>query len=172
MGSSLDLTEERDPQIFNTPLELGTRSLFILGAAYPHPLNLSRLITYDYLMLHSNDVEEGPPSLHPPIPHRTTEMLVKYEILQKGLLILISKELAEITFSPTGFDYKATESGFKMIEYYTSEYAKKLNILSTWVIENFSKYKDRELQDYINANFEIWGGEFTNEALVRGINYE
>ena len=51
--------------IFNTPLECGLRCAALLLAAYPAPCDLQRLVQYEYLLVHSGDVPQGPPSLHP-----------------------------------------------------------------------------------------------------------
>ena len=53
----------RPARLFNSALEYGFRVLFLLDAANPKPADLHRLISYDYLLVHSADVEGGPPSL-------------------------------------------------------------------------------------------------------------
>jgi len=62
-------------RLFNTPLECGLRMLFVLSACSPTKLDLQRLITYDYLIVHSGDVADSPDSLHPAVPFRGTEWL-------------------------------------------------------------------------------------------------
>ena len=42
--------------VFNNPIETGLRSLIILNAAYPKPLDLQQLIYYDYLTVHTGDI--------------------------------------------------------------------------------------------------------------------
>jgi hypothetical protein len=67
----------RQPRPFNSPLECGLRLLFVLVAANRTRSDLQRLISYDYLLIHSGDIANGPHSLHPPVPFRGTELLVK-----------------------------------------------------------------------------------------------
>lgn len=50
---------------FNTPIESGLRLLFVLDEAKGEVFDLQRLVSYDYLLVHSGDVEGGPVSLHP-----------------------------------------------------------------------------------------------------------
>lgn len=50
---------------FNTPLEYGFRALFILDAADNVAMDLQRIVSYDYLLVHTSDVPRGPKSLHP-----------------------------------------------------------------------------------------------------------
>ncbi|WP_373272582.1 ABC-three component system middle component 2 [Escherichia coli] len=63
---------------FNTPLEYGFRALFILDAADNVAMDLQRIVSYDYLLVHTSDVPRGPKSLHPAVPHRGAELLVKW----------------------------------------------------------------------------------------------
>src|SRR5437879_6232450 len=90
---------------FNTSLESGLRSLFILNSVAPNLRDLQRLIYYDYLIVHSSDVPDGPLSLHPPIPHRSGEWLVRRELVQEGLNLMFSKELIIKMYDPCGIIY-------------------------------------------------------------------
>lgn len=40
---------------FNTPLEYGFRALFILDAADNVAMDLQRIVSYDYLLVHTSD---------------------------------------------------------------------------------------------------------------------
>lgn len=44
---------------FNTPLEYGFRALFILDAADNVAMDLQRIVSYDYLLVHTSDVPRG-----------------------------------------------------------------------------------------------------------------
>lgn len=46
------------PTPFNSPLETGVRSLTILEAAFPLSFDLQRLVEFDYVVVHSGDVED------------------------------------------------------------------------------------------------------------------
>lgn len=74
---------------FNSAVECGLRSLVILEQAFPRDYDLQRLVFYDYLLVHSGDAN-GPESIHPATPHRSGEVLVKRQILEQGLLLMIS----------------------------------------------------------------------------------
>lgn len=43
----------------NTPLEYGFRALFILDAADNVAMDLQRIVSYDYLLVHTSDVPRG-----------------------------------------------------------------------------------------------------------------
>ena len=78
---------------FNTPIESGLRSLIILAEGAPWFYDLQRLVYYDYLLVHSGDVLNGPQSLHPSLPHRSGEILVRRMIVESGLNLMFSKKL-------------------------------------------------------------------------------
>lgn len=162
-----NMKSEQNKRIFNSPLEMGLRALFILSEISPDACDITRLCIYDYLLTHSSDVEDGPESLHPPIPHRSTELLIKKEIMQKGLLIMQSKELVKPIFSDQGIYYESTHLTVPFLSYIESIYAKRLQENAKWVVNRFSNYDDNLLNNYINSNLEIWGGEFFRESLLR-----
>jgi hypothetical protein len=162
--------EERNTIIFNSPLEVGLRALYILNELYPKGCDLQRLVYYDYMLLHSSDVPNGPQSIHPSIPHRTSEILVKRELLKKGLTLMNSKQLIKSVFDSSGILYSATELTSPFLEYNKSEYANSLKEVSNWLVKKFESYSDENLSLFIKNNMDIWGGEFSNESLIRG-NY-
>src|SRR5689334_10655553 len=93
---------------FNSPLECGLRPLVLLQAAQPAACDLQRLVFYDYLLVHSADVPEGPESIHPATPLRSGEALVRRHWIERGLLLMISRELVIRTFSAQGILYQAS----------------------------------------------------------------
>src|SRR6266700_5971794 len=92
-------------RLFNTPLECGLRMLFLLNACAPKKADLQRLISYDYLLVHSGDVEQSPGSLHPAVPFRGSEWLVKRDIVRGGLDLMFARELIDKKLEPTGIFY-------------------------------------------------------------------
>jgi len=79
--------------VYNTPLECGLRCAALLLAAYPTHCDLQRLVQYEYLLVHSGDVPEGPTSLHPAAPHRSGELLVRRALVERGILFMMSRNL-------------------------------------------------------------------------------
>jgi len=165
--------EQRDIRLFNTPIEFGLRSLFILNYMTPKSSDLQRLIYYDYIILHTSDIDRQQPSLHPSYPYRSAEILVKRERLRNGLLIMRSRQLVDIKFDGGGITYKATELTSKFLQYFNSDYAERLKSSIQWVIGKFDSYSDEQLEQYMKQNLERWGSEFSKEAFIReSMNYE
>jgi hypothetical protein len=151
---------------FNSPLECGLRSLALLVAAQPQGFDLQRLVFYDYLLVHSGDVSEGPESIHPATPLRSGEALVRRHWVERGLLLLISRELAVRTFSEHGIIYSASSLSSTFLSYMEQPYTKLLQERAAWVIATFGKYVDHELVEFFKQNLDRWGGEFIRENLL------
>src|SRR5690349_17673257 len=122
---------------FNTPLECGLRSAALLLAAYPHSCDLQRLVQYDYLVVHSGDVPNGPPSIHPSTPHRSGELLVRRELVQQGLDFMMTKGVVERSFSSDGITFLAGEYAVTFLNALTTPYVLQLRERSHWVIDTF-----------------------------------
>src|SRR4051794_17728522 len=118
-------TNPASEHLFNTPIESGLRSLFVLEAVSPGECDLQRLVVYDYLLVHSDDVTGGPPALHPATPLRSGELLVRRTLVEHGLLLLIRKGLVTKKYTKTGIYYSATGHAKKFLEYLTTEYARR-----------------------------------------------
>ncbi len=165
--------EQRNIRLFNTPIEFGLRTLFVLNCIAPRSSDLQRLIYYDYLILHTSDIDPQQASIHPPYPYRSAEILVKRERLRKGLLIMHSRQLIDILFDGGGITYKATDLTPKFLQYFNSEYAEQLISSVAWVIQRFAAYSDKQLDQYMKKNLDRWGSEFSREAFIReSMNYE
>ena len=136
------------------------RLLFVLDAADGRFADLQRMISYDYLLVHSGDVQQGPASLHPSVPFRGTEWLVKRDLVSAGLNQMFSRELIQKTFDTSGILYKGTELTKAFIALLKSSYADELRIRSKWLIANFAALSDTELEAYMHSNIGKWGAEF------------
>lgn len=169
MANNKKANEAYHARPFNSPLECGLRTLFILDALQHHSVNLQRIVSYDYLLVHSGDIENGPISLHPAVPYRGAELLVKRKLIQAGLNQMIAKELVRIDFLPQGFLYSATELTRAFINLLKSPYAADLKDRAAWICNYFHAHSDREVDAYINNNIGRWGAEFETIAAINSL---
>jgi hypothetical protein len=152
---------------FNTPIESGLRLLFALDEAKGEAFDLQRLVSYDYLLVHSGDVEGGPASLHPAVPFRGGELLVKRELVLAGLDAMFVKELLEKKFEPTGICYRATALTGAFLKLLVSAYASSLRARAAWVVSHFATYTDEMLERYMTENVGRWGAEFDRLTAIK-----
>jgi len=152
--------------VFNTPLESGLRSTALLLEAYPDSFDVQRLCQYDYLVVHSGDVEGGPPSIHPATPHRSGELLVRRQIVEAGLEFMVYRGVIQRAFTQHGIGYVAGEYAVLFLSSLASEYTSKLRDRAAWVVERFAGLSDEELKAYIKSHLSQWGAEFVRTALT------
>ncbi len=151
---------------FNGPVEIGLRTLVVLADAFPRSYEVQSLVVFDYLLVHSDDIEGGPPGVHPKTPHRGGELLVRREALQRGLLLFESRNLVIKVFRDDGISYSATDSAALFLDAITAPYIEKLRNRATWLIERFGEMQEEEIRELARANIDKWGAEFTSESLL------
>jgi len=144
---------------FNSPLETGIRTLAILTAVFPRSLDLQHLVYFDYLVLHSGDVE-GPDSLHTPVPQRSGELTVRRGLIERGIFLMMSRQLVERLVSSEGFQYIATNTAGAFLSMMSSQYISKLKDRAEWVAETFGESTLEELQALERRFFREWSTQF------------
>lgn len=153
------MTNRIHPALFNSPLETGIRSLVILVAAHPVAFDLERLVEMDYLSVHSGDVN-GPESLHPALPMRAGELLVRRGLIEKGLLLMISRCLIQRIPTENGFNYVAGEAAAPFLASLTSIYFQQLRSRAQWVVKQFMDMTTSEIRQITHRLFENWSSQF------------
>lgn len=149
----------RRPSPFNSALETGVRTLAILISCYPKAHDLSRLVQYDYLTVHSADAD-GPPSLHPPLPLRSGELLVRRGLIETGLLLMMSRSLIQQKHEIQGFIYSAHDEAASFLNNMKSPYIIALRDRASWVTTRFDSLSSNELDSIVRRMFESWTIEF------------
>lgn len=51
-----NMHEDRNFKLFNSPLEIGLRTLYVLNEFVDRPVSIDKMIYYDYFLVHSGDV--------------------------------------------------------------------------------------------------------------------
>lgn len=151
--------------VFNTPLESGMRSASLLLAAFPQSCDIQRLAQYDYLIVHSGDVEKGPPSIHPATPHRSGELLVRRALVVSGLEMMEQKSIVERRFAKDGLKFVAGAYAVVFLNSLQSTYARQLRERAQWVIDKFQNMSDSDLTEYMQSHWSQWGAEFVRTGL-------
>lgn len=152
---------------FNSPLECGLRSAVLLAAAYPQRLDIQRLVHYDYLLVHSGDVANAPPSIHPATPHRSGELLVRRPIIEAGVKLMMSKSIIDCEFSTNGIAYLSGNWALCFLDSLQTEYVQSIKDRAKWVVEWFGNYSDADLSAFMRGKWSKWGTEFEFESFLR-----
>lgn len=152
---------------FNGPVEIGLRALALLAEGFPAASSLQRLVVYDYLVVHSDDVPGGPSGLHPKTPHRGAELLVRRAVLEQGLLLYQSRGLVERQYTEGGVMLAATERSAAFLDALNSPYLRLLRERAAWVMSGFGELNDTALARLASEHIGEWGAEFEMESVLR-----
>lgn len=152
---------------FNGPVEIGLRSLAVLSEVFPLSYSLQRLVIFDYLLVHSDDMPNGPVGLHPKTPHRSGELLVRRAVLEPGLMLYQSRGLLERQYTETGVMFSATERSAAFLDTLASDYVKQLRERAIWLVSLLGETPDEEVLAIAKANIGEWGAEFAMESVLK-----
>jgi hypothetical protein len=146
-------------RVFNSPLETGVRALIVLNALYPATLDLNDLLLFDHLVVHTADFG-GPPSLHPDLPPRAGEPLVRRRLIESGIALMRMRHLIEVEFASGGIFYRASEDASSMIELMRSTYARNLVIRARWLADQYDESGSEGLRRVVSERLGLWRAEF------------
>ena len=144
---------------FSSPLETGIRSVGVLVASYPQSFDLQRLVVFDHLIVHTGDLG-GPASLHPRLPLRSAELIVRRGLVERGLMLMVSRGLLNRVVNEEGIAYCASELAETFLESLASKYMLSLKERASWVSTKFGASQDAEIRQTMNEIFEQWVEQF------------
>ncbi len=155
---------------FNTPLETGLRSVALLVSAYPQGYDLQRLVMFDHLIVHTGDVG-GPASLHAAVPMRTAELLVRRSLVERGLLLMVSKGLIARHAEASGISYVAGDFAETFLASLGSAYTVALRERADWVVHEFGQLDETAQRERMGAFFDQWIEQFqaVHKSLAGGL---
>lgn len=150
----------RQLRIFNTPFESGLRSVILLTACYPQCLGLHKLVVLDHLLVHSGDIEEGPPSMHPKEGSRVAELLVRRQLVAAGLSLMGTRNLVVRAATPVGFLYRAGDDAGSFVDLLSSSYTVDLKMRAQWLTEHIVSLADDAFAELVRDRLDQWTTEF------------
>lgn len=162
------MMSDRSPSqlAFNSPIEVGLRSLVTLLEAYPEGFSVQQLVFFDYFVVHTDDLPGGPRGLHPKTPHRGGELLVRRQILQDGLSLYRSRGLLLEHFTPAGFRYSSSEAAAPFVDSLSAPYVDGLRERAAWVVAEYGDASVEDLAAFVSERVGDWGAEFEMESVL------
>ncbi|MGU3420839.1 ABC-three component system middle component 2 [Methylobacterium sp. D54C] len=157
------MTHVLGTELFNSPLETGVRSVVILNSAFPRAFDLKELTWLDHLVVHTGDIS-GPRSLHPTVPHRDGELLVRRALVEQGLMLMRSLHLIEAKYGEAGIVYAALDQAAPFVKLIRTEYGKTLKSRATWLVAYLEERGGEHLHEVITEKIGRWSVEFQGEA--------
>ena len=144
---------------FNGPLEAGVRAVAVLGAAYPRAFDLQRMVAFDYLLVHTSELD-GPEDLHPNAPIRTPATEVRRNVVQNALHLMMTRDLVERVVTDNGICFCAGEMAATFLDALQSSYVIELKRRAAWLVQHLADYDDKDFDDLMRGFFDQWVVEF------------
>jgi hypothetical protein len=160
------VTSAKKPLLFNSPLETGVRSVVLLDAATHRAYDLTHLTWLDHLVVHTHDLPGGPPSLHPDIPQRSGELIVRRTVIDEGLKLMARLHLVDIRYSDEGILYAATEEASLFVQLIRTEYGEVLKQRASWLIHYVTNSDPAFLANLIHEKVGRWKVEFQDSGTA------
>lgn len=153
--------------LFNSKLETGTRAVIVLDAAYPRALDLARLTWFDHLVVHTGDAG-GPPSLHPALPERTGELLVRRRLVEDSLTLMRRVHLVDAVADENGVSFRASDEAAPFVDLMRTEYAQALKVCAKWLVGQFADLSAEDLAQRVEHQLDRWSVEFSSDGVQPG----
>lgn len=130
-------------EILNSVTEVSLRIAILLESLGEKCLDINQITVLDYYILHINDFNISMNSLHPPIPHRENQLLIKREITQEAVFLLRSRGLIKKNYTKMGIKYSSNELTRAFVGYFETNYAIQL-------VENMKTIPINQIEEFIN----------------------
>ncbi|UFX46952.1 hypothetical protein HAP47_0009920 [Bradyrhizobium sp. 41S5] len=158
-----DTGSDETVPLFNSALETGVRAVVILDAVYPRAFDITHLGWCDHLVVHTSDIG-GPVSLHPDIPQRTGELLVRRRLVEDGVQLMRRLHMIDADVGDAGIQFKASEDASAFVETLRTEYSRGLRSRARWLASYLEDKSDAALAAMIAERIGRWAVEFQGEA--------
>lgn len=155
---------------FNSELETGIRAVVLLDAFYPRQCELVELTWFDHLVIHTADfdAENAPDSLHPDLPNRTGELLVRRQLVDKSLRMMQRVHLVDVIDTDKGIFYSASEDAPTYISLLQSNYSCALKERAQWMATRFNNLATADIKTIVEARVGRWTAEFNSDSSASG----
>ena len=146
---------------FNSALETGVRALVILEALYPKRCDLIEMTWLDHLVVHTADIDQdSPPSLHPELPNRAGELLVRRNLVERSLRLMHQIHLVDIEDTEQGIVFSASEETPGFLDLLQAPYTVELKRRASWLKERFGAFLTEDIRAVVEDRIGLWTAEF------------
>lgn len=149
--------------LFNSSLETGVRALIVLNAVHPKILDLPHLTWFDHLVVHTGDIG-GPESLHPNVPQRSGELLIRRRIIEQSLMLMRRLHFVDVVANEQGIFYQASDESSSFVGLLRSAYARTLKDRARWLAKNICTRDSAAIEKLVADRIGRWKVEFQGES--------
>lgn len=145
--------------LFNSPLEAGIRAVVVLEHLRPETLDLAEMVLFDHVVVHTADLG-GPPSLHPEVPGRKGELLVRRRLIEASLQLMQRCHLIDQESAEEGIVYCASEEAAAYVELLETAYSVQMKACSRWLADQVKTHSKAQFKRLVRERIGDWTEAF------------
>lgn len=152
---------------FNSTLETGLRALVVLEAFYPRRCDLLEMTWLDHLVVHTGDLEgtNVPQSLHPDLPNRAGELLVRRPLVERSLRLMQEVHLVDVFETEDGIVFGASEDAPSCLDLLQTPYSLALKERAKWMADRFAEMETTEIRALVEGRIGRWTADFRIDEM-------
>lgn len=156
---------------FNSTLETGIRALVVLDAFFPRRYDLIEMTWLDHLVVHTGDLDgQGvPESLHPDLPNRTGELLVRRQLVERSLRMMQQVHLVDVFETMDGIEFCASEETPSYLDLLQAPYSLALKERAKWMADRFAGLETADMRVLVERRIGRWTAEFRADETPTGL---
>lgn len=154
------MSTETFSHLFNSPLEAGIRAVAVLEELRPDHVDLAEMVLFDHLVVHTADLD-GPPSLHPDLPGRQGELLVRRRLVEVSLELMRRCHLVERENTTEGIYYRASQEASAYLDLLESPYSVELKACAQWLASQVKEHTKERFKALARARIGQWNDAFS-----------
>lgn len=153
---------------FNSTLETGIRALVVLEAFHPRRCDLLELTWLDHLVVHTGDLDDAdaPSSLHPDLPNRVAELVVRRPLVEKSLRLMQQLHLVDVYETEEGIAFGASDDAPIYLDLLQAPYSVALKERALWIAERFANIPPAEMRAQMEKRIGRWTADFRVEETA------
>ena len=119
----------------------------------------------DHLVVHTGDLDgnDVPESLHPDLPNRVGELLVRRQLVERSLRLMQQVHLVEVIETEDGIAFGASEDAPSYLDLLQAPYSIALKERAKWLADRFAGMQTAEIRILIENRIGRWTADFRGE---------
>jgi hypothetical protein len=103
--------------------------------------------------------------LHPDLPNRAGELLVRRQLVENGLRLMQQVHLVELFETEDGISFAASEDAPSYLDLLQAPYSLALKQRAKWMANRFAGMQTAEIRALVEGRIGRWTAEFRAEEL-------
>ena len=126
----------------------------------------------DHLVVHTGDLDglDVPESLHPDLPNRTGELLVRRKLVERSLRMMQQVHLVDVIDTEAGVQFRASQEAPSYLDLLQTPYSIELKKRAKWIANRFDRLSTEEIRSLVEEKIGRWTAEFRSDETSTGLS--